>query len=339
MSLLPCISCLCDSHLHHLVKMTEIASLQRIISIYERIVRAYELHHAQCKAVSNDRDELRRTVAALEKECSLFGTNPSQDPSNDELPVRANSSRDPPNEALSVYETSFSCRTSPQNPSSETLFVLESYNPIGCSDKPTQSKKRKISGRTRIRNAAFDYIPSIEEWENSPHFDPAGFGTKTLLQPGLVSHNGGAAQVELLATNLIGTAERHAQRTARSIEYADFVCRTQLFLFLSYCVVLESREDVSLRELNRIMKVVVRGEGTEKFLKQLRTGARLMHTHVVLNLVEAGWSLGRATLMAFHCKYDTSTGSYCLHCEQVHRYGRTCTRISPHPSPANKSND
>jgi hypothetical protein len=323
--------------------MTEFASLQRINSVYEKIICAYELHHAQCKGVSNSRDELDRTVAALKRECSFSDTNSLRDPPSDGSSVRTNPSQDSSSEALPVDETSFSRRTSPQNPSSETLFVLESYNPIGCSNKRAQSKKRKIghqfSGRTRTRKAAFDHIPSVEEWENSPHLDPAESRTKTLLQQGLTPHTDGATQAELPTVDLIATAERHAQRTARSIEHADFVCRTQLFLFLSYCVVLEAREDVSLQELNRIMKVVVRGEGTEKFLKQLRTGARLMHTHVVLNLVEAGWSLGQATLMAFHCKYETSTGSAYLQYGQAHRSGRTCTRISPHPLPANKPND
>ena len=61
-----------------------------------------------------------------------------------------------------------------------------------------------------------------------------------LLQPGLTPHTDSATQAELPTTDLIATAERYAQRTARSIKHADFVCYTQLFLFLSYCVVLKA---------------------------------------------------------------------------------------------------
>lgn len=261
--------------------MADIESLKQIICIYERILRLYESHHPHCTDISRDRVALDQALATLRKERNSLEKIPS---SND------------PN---------------------EFQIIQYSGNPI--NDSNTQRKKRKIDERVPNRKLAevafLRNIPEVKEWEtrlsNISTAVPESAGLAAPPTPGQLTDL--AHRTKGVPATLVETAEYHAQQTALWIAQAESTssfCRFQLFCFFSFCVVLESRKDVALEDLNRIMRVVVVRNGTEKYLKQLRTSARLMHTGVVLELVKAGWSLSQATLMFFFCKRQPPPTGY-----------------------------
>lgn len=102
-------------------------------------------------------------------------------------------------------------------------------------------------------------------------------------------------------------ATSYARVTASYIKAAELTesfSRFQLFCFLSYCVVLEELGLMPPDDINGIMRVTITDEGaSEHFLKRLRTRVIWLHKEVVLKLVQAGWTISRATLLFFFSKF------------------------------------
>lgn len=255
--------------------MAEVQYLRQVIHLYSQchercsgelqfvraLVSLYEQHHHNCKHVPGERR------IALDRELESH--------------------------KISHRQATRNIFTTPDTPNN--LGIIE----VTFNGSPTIQVKKK---RKRPRNSdsavsAFtSEIPEIGQWE--PKLHESGIMNEVLPAPMNFPRPG----ITLPVTTR-EKAEYHARETVawmKQAETINSVARFHLFCFLSYCVVLESN-GMDCGVLNDIMRLVVVEDGTETYLKSLRTQVKLLHKRVVLELVAAGWSIGQATLLFYFC--------------------------------------
>ena len=75
--------------------------------------------------------------------------------------------------------------------------------------------------------------------------------------------------------------------------------RYQRFVFFSYCRVLYERRILEPECVYEVMRTIIKGD--EKYLKSVLKGNGRMN-QVIFRLVEAGWTISRATTCLCLCK-------------------------------------
>lgn len=255
--------------------MAGIETLNKIIQLQRQVIGLYSHHHEHCTIVpGHTRVTLEQTLENLRIEYDHLDNPPPRDNTND-LSIIAFSPSD------------LEGRGTKRN--SVEQHPLRKRREPNC----------KVAANAFIRNA-----PTVSEWNKRLLSIGINFSTGHLAQTiQLVSDRdfGLICQEIRQPVALFERATTYARVTAsymKGADLADSLARFQLFRFLSYCLVLEKLRLMPLDDINKIMRVAI-ADGSDYFLKRLRTRTEWLHKNVVMKLVQAGWTMCRATLLFF----------------------------------------